>query len=523
MNAAQLHKVAKPPAVEPLIVTLALSDPEVLHALKDYPDGPARNQFLVTALKVGVLSLKAAHGSLDSDTLRREGDRLLDELSNRLDSWRSGFEERVSGSLAHYFDPQQGAFTERVNRLTKADGDLVAVMRQQTNEAQAGFAKVLELFVGENSQLLRMLDPSGENQLVSALHGTLAEIVQAQNQAILGQFSLDNKDGALVRFLQELGAKHGDLNQALARDLQAVTGEFSLDKEDSALSRLVARVEAAQRSLNAQLSLDHEDSSLRRLHRMLQEHQAAVLKQQLELSARLDSAIQSMSARRDEAAKSTRHGLVFEQALHEHLDRISRAAGDILQHTGATTGLIPNCKVGDYLIMLGPDKTAAGARIVIEAKENASYDLAKTLEEADLARRNRQANVCVFVHSTASASAGIPKFQRYGRDLIVQWDVANGEHDVWLEAALMVANALSTKAARHDKQDAASFDRIDKAIERIRKLIESFDEINTCANTARSSAEKILHRARLIHDGLSSQAQSIIDEMLKLKRAADRA
>src|SRR6478672_238997 len=122
---------SKPAALEPTIVTFAVSDPEVLLTLSEYPDGAARTNFIVTALKVGVLSLKAARGSLDSDTLRREGDRLMEELGSRLNTWRSKFEERVTGSLAHYFDPQQGTFIERVHRLTKADGELACVVRQQ--------------------------------------------------------------------------------------------------------------------------------------------------------------------------------------------------------------------------------------------------------------------------------------------------------------------------------------------------------------------------------------------------------
>ena len=59
--------------LSPTIVSFVVSDPEVLIALSEYPEGAARTNFLATALKVGVLSLKAARGSLDSDTLRREG------------------------------------------------------------------------------------------------------------------------------------------------------------------------------------------------------------------------------------------------------------------------------------------------------------------------------------------------------------------------------------------------------------------------------------------------------------------
>lgn len=504
----------------PTIVTFAVSDPEVLLALSEYSDGPARTNFLVTSLKVGVLALKAARGTLDSDTLRREGDRVMEELGTRLNTWRSKFEERVTGTLAHYFDPQAGTFADRVNRLTRDDGELASVVRRQVGEAQATLEKVFEQFVGENSRLLRMLDPAGDNQLVTTLRSTLDAAVQGQNEAILAQFSLDNKGSALVRFLGELTARHGDLNQALSRDMAALVGEFSLDKEDSALSRLVSRVESTQKRLTAELSLDNEDSALQRLHRMFREHQNTMLRQHLELAARLDSAIQSMNTRREEAAKSTRHGLEFEETLGEHLRKLVQAAGDIIQDTGATTGLKPNCKVGDHVITIGPEKVAAGARIVVEAKESASYDLARTLEEAEVARSNRQAEVCVFVHSTRTAPPGIPNFQRYGRDLVVQWNADDDANDVWLEAALMVATALSVKAASHDKKDAASFEKIDKAVERIRKALEGFDEINTSANTIRSAAEKVLNRARIMQEGLSSQVQGIVDEVVKLKAAA---
>ena len=507
----------RPKTLEPIIVTFGVSDPEVLATLSDYPEGSARTNFLVTALKVGVLSLKAARGTLDSDTLRREGDRVMEELGSRLNSWRTKFEERVTGSLEHYFDPQQGTFTERVHRLTKVDGDLATVVRQQVTEAQSNLSRVFEQFTGENSQLFRMLDPTGENQLIASLQRTMEEVVRTQNQAILGQFTLDNKEGALVRFLGELTLKHGDLTQALSNDMQAVVAEFSLDKEDSALSRLVSRVESAQQRLNAELSLDNEASALQRLHRMLQQHHEAMLRQQLDLSSRLSTAIESMNARRAESAKSTRHGFEFESTLGDHLRELVRAAGDVVQDTGSTTGFKPGCKVGDHVITIGPEKLATGARIVVEAKESASYDLKATLEEAHVARVNRQAGVCVFVHSTKTAPPSIPEFQRFGSDIVVKWDADDDANDVWLQAAVMVATALSVKAASHDKRDAASFEKIDKAIEKIRKCFEGFEDITTCATTAKNAAEKILNRARLIQEGLPSHVQAIVDEIGKLK------
>src|SRR6185312_43462 len=121
------------------------------------------------------------------------------------------------------------------------------------------------------------------------------------------------------------------------------------------------------------------------------------------------------------------------------LRTVMQASGDILEETSSTTGLRPNCKVGDYVLTVGPEKVAAGARIVIEAKENSSYDLSRTLEEAHTARANRQAEVCVFVHSVKTAPLNIPVFQRFGSDVVVKWDADDDALDVWLQAALMVA------------------------------------------------------------------------------------
>lgn len=508
---------------EPVIVTFAINDPEVVQALSELPEGPVRTDFMATAMKVGVLSLKLARGTLDTEGMRREGERLMGSLAERLSSWRELLGEEVANTLAHYFDPQSGTFTDRVHRLTRADGELATVMQQQVQAGESRLKELFERFIGENSQILKLLDPSEENHLVKALESTLAGAVTEQNQAILSQFSLDNRESALVRFLSELSSRHGDLNQALAQNMQAVVSEFSLDKEDSALSRLVERVERSQRNVASELSLDNESSALSRMYRMLEDHQQNVTRSHDALAAKLDAAVQVLQAKREEAAKGTRHGVEFEAALAAHLRPLVGSGGDILHEVGATTGVISHCKVGDHVIVLGSDKVAAGAKIVIEAKENASYDLRRTLEEADLARRNRQADLCIFVHSTKTAGASIPRFQRLGKDIVVQWTADDESTDMWLQAAIMAAQAICTQINSHDKDEAASFDKIDHAIERIRRDIDGFEEINTSANTARSAAERILSRARRMKDSLEAQTDSIWEEFLKIKRGAHRS
>ncbi|MEJ8837763.1 hypothetical protein [Ramlibacter sp. AN1133] len=507
---------------EPAIVTFAVSDPEVLLAMGEYPEGQQRTNFLVTALKIGVLSLKAAKGTLDSDTVRREGEHLMTQLGERLNTWRGKLEDRVTNSLSKYFDPSEGLFTDRVNRLTKADGELATVVQLQVREAQQTLGKVFEQFIGENSDLLKALDPSGDNQLVATLQRTLDGVVQAQNAAILTQFSLDNKEGALVRFLSELRAKHGDLTEAFSKDMAAVVAEFSLDKPDSALSRLVGRVEETQSKLTNELSLDNEGSALKRISVMLQEHQRVNVETSTKLVDTLNAAVQAMQVRRQEAARGTQHGLEFEDSLAAALRELVAAGGDVVEQTGATTGVIPHCKVGDHVVTIGPEKIAAGARIVFEAKQHASYDLARSLEEADTARRNRDAAVCVFVHSARTAQPSIPQFQRFGNDVMLRWDAEDASSDVWLRAAHMVATAISVRAASHGKKDAKSFATIDGAIERIRKQLNGFDEMNTSANTAMKAVEAIQRKAKSMEKDLMDQLSTLQEEAAKLK-ARDEA
>lgn len=242
------------------------------------------------------MALKAATGTLDSDAVRREGDRLMTELGNRLNTWRSAFEERVTGSLERYYDPKSGVFMDRVDRLTRADGELTIVMRQQVTDAHGHLTRLFNGFIGDNSRLVKLLDPTGENHLVEALRQTLDQVVATQSIAMTRQFN----DGALCQFLGELTQKHGDIHAALKSDMQAVVAEFSLDSEDSALSRLVARVEASQQRVASELSLDQEDSALQRLSRMLQHHQQAMIRNQADFAGKLDTVLASITVRKDE-------------------------------------------------------------------------------------------------------------------------------------------------------------------------------------------------------------------------------
>ncbi len=112
---------------------------------------------------------------------------------------------------------------------------------------------------------MKLLNPEESDGLVSSIRSTVTEVIDKEQKCILGEFSLDNDNGALKRLVNELTQANGQLKAGLADQIDTVVKEFSLDKEDSALSRLVRRVEIAEETITKEFSLDEDGSALSRL------------------------------------------------------------------------------------------------------------------------------------------------------------------------------------------------------------------------------------------------------------------
>jgi hypothetical protein len=79
-----LGKLSVPTDGNPLSVLLELkvSDTDSVDELLLKPEGRERDEYALTALRIGVLSLKHARGQIDADAVRREGERLLLDLNH---------------------------------------------------------------------------------------------------------------------------------------------------------------------------------------------------------------------------------------------------------------------------------------------------------------------------------------------------------------------------------------------------------------------------------------------------------
>jgi hypothetical protein len=527
-----------------LRLELDIQDAETIQALNALRNERERNEFACQALRIGVLALGQARGEVDSVKIRRESERLIEAMDAKLNLHTQGLNDRLAAVLKDYFDPESGRFQERIERLIKKDGDLEQIMRKQVGAEDSELCRALSSHLGAESQLMQMLNPDQSKGLMAAIKETLDGQLTTQREHVLNQFSLDNKEGALCRFIGELTENQGQLSETLNGKIDEVVKEFSLDSDDSALSRLVRNVDRAQRTITNEFSLDEDNSALSRLKRMMEDTNSTLhshlslddessalarlkkeliglLSEQSEKSLKFQEEVKgslnAMIVKRDERNKSTRHGDDFEAAVCEFLFREAQGAGDIATPTGGAVGLIKNCKKGDSVIELGPDNACAGAKIVVEAKEDKKYTLASARAELDEAKKNRDAGVGVFVFSSRTAPDALDPLNRYGDDVFVVWDAEDPNSDIFLKAGMTLARALCIRTSSIDAQEAVDFAAIDKSILEIEKQANLLGEIDKWSSTIISNGEKIKKRVTTSRQSMDKQIEILRDKVTHLK------
>lgn len=529
-----------------MLLPLTVTDRDTIAELCLRPEGQDRDEYALQALRIGVLALRQARGQLDADVIQRESQRMLSTLEGQLTSHAQKVEDQLARSLKEYFDPQSGRFHERIERLVKQDGELEQVLRRQIGGTDSELCKTLVAHVGERSPLLKLLTPDESQGLMKALRDMVDVQLCQQRDRVLREFSLDNKEGALARLINEIVSSHGQLNGKLQEQINAVVKEFSLDNNDGALARLVDKVTRAQQTINSEFSLDNEQSAFSRLNRMLEKTNQAIdqsltlddensalarLRRELfeilkshdkanqEFQEHVKVELAKMITKREESERSTRHGVAFEEAVGECLQRCCQQKGDQYERTGHLTGLIKNCKVGDFVIELGPDCAASGAKIVVEAKEEANYTLVDGRKEIEKARENREAQIGLFIFSHRTAPAGVESFVRFGNDVFVVWNPEDSLTDLYLHAGLELARALCIRAGRQSEAQAADFSAIDAAILEIEKKSNGLDEITKWSETIRNNSEKIIDHVRKARNSLERQVDVLQGRILDLRQS----
>jgi hypothetical protein len=478
---------SRPSPGGPVVLTLEVNDPEIVAELRLHVDGTERERYALAALRLGVLALRAANGQVDATSIREAGRSLVAEVRELLSTRATETAERVASALTQYLDPHGGLLSQRLQALIREDGELERLLQTHVGANDSVLARSLAVHLGEGSPIFKMLSPTDAGGLRAQLTRAIEESLVEQRKHILREFSLDHKDSALSRLLCE----------------------FSLDDETSALSRLSKMLSSASEQIGKNLTLDDDGSALARMKRELLSTIDQLARTNVEFQSQVRESLARLETRRKDDALTTRHGFAFEERLGALLAEEAQRLGDLHEATGDLTGAIKLCKKGDHVIELGADCAAARARIVWEAKEKQGYTLRAALEEISEARRNRQAQVGVFVFSSKAVPDGLEAMQRYGNDIVVVWDAEDSTHDVVLRAAYSLARALTVRERRTDTQSHAAIAEIDRAARGIERQIGYLGEVRRWAETVKGHGEKIVERTATMANELRRDVERL--------------
>ncbi len=491
-------------------------DPEVVAELLKHDEGQERELFALSALRLGVLAMRQARGELDAATVREAGERLLAEVRETLVGHAGEVARSVAGSLREYLDPATGVLQHRLERLIGNQGELEVVLGRHLGDT-GSLARTLAQHVGIQSPIFKMLSPDEAANVLGALEREIGRMLDQQRDQLRQELSLDHDDSALSRLVAVMTTTNGQLRDEFARNVDEVVTQLSLDRPDSALSRLVSQVTQAQQGITRQFSLDDSQSSLSRLRATLLDTLTQMQTRQDNLHAEIRETLATLQARKQEAARSTRHGGTFEDAVCGFLAAEAAHLGDVAKPCGTTAGHIKQCKVGDFVAELGPESAAPGERFVIEAKASHAYDLQKALTEIKTARENRDAQVGIFVFAKSHAPSGADVLMRFGQDIITVWDPEDPVTDIYMKTAYSLARHMVVSRARAATHTTFDFAAIDTALSEISRQAASLDEITNSSQTITNAADRITNRVRLVKKSLLAKLEELQDHVNALR------
>ncbi len=514
MNVANFKR--EKPTVAPTTLTLHLNvnDPDVVSDLSKRPDGPDRDGYALACLRIGVLAMRQASGSLDAANLRNEGERLIGEVEKRLKDHSSNVEKQLQSELTRYFDPTTGHFHERVKDLVAEDGKLATLLSNHIGGDSSTLARQLAQSVGKDSDLMKYLDKDQQNGLIDTITRIAEERLSEQSKKVLSEFDLNEEDSALNRLIKNMKDIEADIDE-----------KFSPDNDNGVIKRLSNALEETRNQIRKDLTLDDESSALSTLHAKLQKQLTELAKGQAEFQTEVQKTLTEFVTRKKERDASSKGGDDFEADCERVLRESCTRLNDLYHATGNETGFIKNRKVGDHVQEIGPDQLGAGIKIVYESKRKNKYDVATALAELDVAKRNRGADVGVMVLAASvvrnddKLASEYPRtIRRVGNDILVVWDNEDPESEFVLDCATTLAHALAAReTAEPSKQAEIDWDQIDKDFESLNRQIEYLDKfIDWCGNILRD-ANKINERAEKMKKDVVRHADRLRDSINSLR------
>lgn len=421
-------------------------------------DDAARVALASDAWQLGLRAVQSAYRQAEEARLHDVGKALVEDLGRRLQDHTTVQEKAFVTLLTRYFDPHDGQVVTRLERFLQDDGDLAQVMSRYLAPDHGVLAEALAQQVGENSPLLRRLSPTDSQGVVALMGEKLREALDASRADVAMALDPAAENSAVARFLRVLKRDLAAAEDDRQKQIAAATKALDVADPRSPLSVLMRQMQESRGALLTAINPDMAGSAMASiktsLTTLLQQHftqqQEALVAfegRQNKLDQQIHEALARLDERRRGLAKAPKGGDAFEHEVLRFIHEALQGAPVIAETTRNLVGKRPNCKVGDQVVRFTAESTYAGAAFVVEAKRDAAYTANKALQELEVARGNRDAVCGVFVMAQSHAQPGFPQFARHGADILVTWDEEDETTNAYLDAAVLLATALTARAA----------------------------------------------------------------------------
>lgn len=442
-----------------LRLSLNITDPEVVQALLQHPDGVQRERHALLALRMGVLALRHLTGSIDAEAIRSASDKVISDIELKLRAYASDTKGEVAKTLERYLDPKTGEFHRRVRDFLKEEGELERTFEKQLHGNNSPLAEMLNRHVGADSPILKHLRPDTNESVIGNIQTSVENLLKGIKDDILGQFTLDNPDGAIRRFKEEVEKQIKELadnqNKYLAKLNLVVGAEEGAKKE---------REQGTGHGIDFEHAVFDEVSALLNGSGDLVEHVAnkpGLLKNRV-----VGDVVITMS----EESANPGAKIVVEAKEDESYGR--KEALDEL----ALCRKNRDASVGVFIM---------SARSAEEGKKSKDWDRL---------------------------------LSRHNSDLLVVWHPDREHHDIVLQAALSLARGLAVRKQADSEHVDVDWNVVNRALLDIETQIDRYDELLKQCDKIDGAVETIRNELRTIGKKLRTNAVSIDKQIAALRQ-----
>jgi hypothetical protein len=462
-----------------------------------------RDQLGFDAWMLGLRALANAHAQAQEAKLKDIGGSITAEIDRHLRAHVEEQQRTIATVLGKFFDPNDGQVTQRLAAFVADQGDLARLLEKFLAPQSGVLAQTLARQVGETSPLFKKLSPTETDGVVKVLEAQLRTVMSDGHAELVRALDPLEKDGAVGRFLTSLRDEIKGADADRAKQLSAALGALDANDEKSLISRLAKDTARARQAVLTAVNPDAEGSPMAilktTLTSLLKEQGAATvasLERQAQRQTAFEKEVREVLARietkRTQDQKSPRGGYAFETSALDFIDAAIRGAPCVFDVTTNTVGHVDRCKKGDATARFTGESAFGGSTVVFEVKRDSGYTAQRALVELDEARRNRNAQVGVFVMAESHASDTFPRFARHGNNVLVVWNQQDGATDPRFHAAIVLGLALVSRTKKvGDDGDIAAISDIESRIETEVERLERLERMDKNGEIIRKNADQI--------------------------------